>query len=76
MIVQCPERCGQLLSFSATVVVCMNNDLNESQIGQSYQTRGQMANECHLPEGGGKWFDIIYTYIFSIFEEYTYIFFL
>ena len=28
-------------NFSAAAVIHMNNDLNESQIGESYQTWGQ-----------------------------------
>ena len=45
-----------IVNFSAAVVIHMNNDLNESQIGQLYQTQRQYGTRCAvLPKVGGKW---------------------
>ena len=54
-------------NFSAVVVIHMNNDLNESQIGQSYQIPAQNVTRCAvLPQDGYKMV-IFYVWVIHMY---------
>ena len=62
-------------NFSATVVVYMNNHLNESHIGKLYQTQAQNGTQPGiLSQGGGKNGLVTNFLIFPIFKECVYLF--
>ena len=53
------------IHFSVAVLIHVNNDLNESQIGQSCLSRGQNGTRCAvLPQGGS---EVVWYYIFLFF---------
>ena len=64
-----PIRCGKMAlwgqngmpDLSSAVVIHVNNDLNESQIGQWYQTRDKTAHTVpYYPKVGANWSDILF----------------